>query len=82
MLVYKTVNLFGGNLQDRFVDANLINKQAAEGWKLIAITAPPNCQNNRWVSGTFVRDEVVAEKVTPAEPKRVGRPPKVAAEEK
>ena len=81
MLVYKTVNIHAGNLTDRFVSAEKINEQARDGWKLIAITDPPNCQNNRWVSGTFVRDEVVAEKAT-TEPKRVGRPPKVAVEEK
>ena len=89
MLVYKCVNVFGGNLTDKYVDANKVNDMAKDNWKLIAITAPPNSQNNRWVSGTFVRDEATAAKIATVEISRqdvgktvaiekkpVGRPPK------
>jgi hypothetical protein len=83
MLVYKSVNVFGGNVTDRYVDASKINAMAAEGWKLIAITAPPNSHNNRYVCGTFVREEATVAKTAtvetpaPVEQKRMpGRPPK------
>jgi hypothetical protein len=94
MLVYKSINIFGGNLTDRYVDAKKINAEAEGGWKLIAITAPPNSQNNRYVCGTFVRDEAVVAKNAPTEAapnpapipeiakKHVGRPAKVAGEVK
>jgi hypothetical protein len=79
MLVYKSINIFGGNLTDRYVDAKKINEEASGGWKLIAITAPPNSQNNKYVCGTFVREDSVIVKDAPAAdmPKRLpGRPPK------
>jgi len=94
MLVYSSINVFGGNVTDRYVDAGKINEMANKGWKLIAITAPPNSMNNRYVCGTFVRDETTVVKntarvvnsatVEPVElPRRLpGRPPKVLQEVK
>jgi len=95
MLVYSSINVFGGNVTDRYVDAGKINEMANKGWKLIAITAPPNSMNNRYVCGTFVRDETTVVKNAPSVvnsatvepfvelPRRLpGRPPKVMVEAK
>lgn len=93
MLSYKVVNLYGGNITDRFISEPVINAMASEGWKLISIAVPPNSQNMKHVLGTFVRDEAVVAKNAPTvakiatvdpvvEKKPVGRPPKVAAEAK
>jgi hypothetical protein len=57
MLEYKTVNVCGRNLTDRFVDANKINDMAKDGWKLVNITVPPVANNNFYVCGTFVREK-------------------------
>jgi hypothetical protein len=97
MLVYKVVNVFGGNVTDRYIDAGKINEMAKDNWKLVNITTPPNSHNNRFVCGTFVRDEAVGAKdattvvkntasvvknATVEEPKRgPGRPPKVQESE-
>ena len=82
MLVYKTFNVYGANVTDRFIDMDKINAVAAEGWKLINITVPPSGHNNRYVCGVFVRDEsasvkTVSDDAPLAAPKRLpGRPPK------
>lgn len=85
MKVYKIVNLNGGNLKDRFIAESKINDVAKEGWTLINITTPPNSENNKWVTGVFVRDFVpvqapkeTEENVPVESPKRgPGRPPRV-----
>jgi hypothetical protein len=57
MLIYKVVNVGGNNLTNRFVDEYKINELAQDGWKLVSIVMPPSAQNNRWVCGTFVKDD-------------------------
>lgn len=88
MLVYKVINVFGGNVTDRYIDAGKINDMAKENWKLVNITTPPNSHNNRFVCGTFVREEAYVvkntasvDKNTTVEKKPVGRPPKVQESE-
>lgn len=56
-MIYKVVNIGGNNLMDRFIDENKINAMAKDGWKLVNITVPPAAQNNRFVCGTFAKDE-------------------------
>lgn len=56
MQEYRVVNVGGNNLTDRFVSEDKINAMAKDGWKLISIVQPPNAQNTRWISGTFVRE--------------------------
>jgi hypothetical protein len=63
-LVYKVKNLYGGNIQDRFVSESAINEMARDGWKLMSIVVPPNSQNMKHVLGTFVREEVSVVKDT------------------
>jgi len=58
MKVYKTVNICRRNLTDKFVSEDAINEMAKDGWTLMNITVPPVANNNFYVIGVFVRDEV------------------------
>ena len=62
MLIYKTVNVCGGGLTDRFIEASKINAEVLDGWKLVNITVPPEAINNKCVIGVFVKDVPTEEK--------------------